>query len=165
MKSHGPRWLELGVLHILLGDLAVSFLGLTSGRVTALEGLIRCVPLKHKSHQVRMPLLAPLMVKLIKSKGSFSVTSFLVLSKRVTWPRTPWDSLPHSRLCRPSLQPVWSIVCSTLSLSFVPAQVLLFHLCHPEAQALMEEGSLESLFAEVRGCPPRPLFWPLALFL
>ena len=111
-----------------------------------------------------MPLLAPLMVKLIKSKGSFSVT-FLVLSKRVTWPRTPWDSLPHSRLCRPSLQPVWSIVCSTLYLSFVPAQVLLFHLCHPEAQALMEEGSLESLFAEVCGCPPRPLFWPLALFL
>ena len=83
-----------------------------------------------------MPLLAPLMVKLIKSKGSFSVT-FLVLSKRVTWPRTPWDSLPHSRLYRPSLQPVWSIVCSTLYLTFVPAQVLLFHLCHPEAQALM----------------------------
>lgn len=69
-----------------------------------------------------MLLLAPLMVKLIKSKGSFSVTSFLVLSKRVTWPRTPRGSLAHSHLCRPSLQPVWSVVCSTLPLSFVPIQ-------------------------------------------
>lgn len=50
------------------------------------------------------------------------------------------------------------------ALVICPHSVLPFHLCHPEARALME-GSLESLFAEVPGCPPWPLFWPLALFL